>query len=136
MLYSCNRLNEEALTAIMRAAQEALQQSSLRVGTEHLLLALASAEKSIPAQALAEMKIDFAGLLKEMEKSPLNKELANLESPDSQLPGNAFLSRLCTVSGPDNKQLPFSELMITTLTKADNFSRYLAKKQSIPLIFF
>ncbi len=124
MLYSCNRLKEDAQTAIMRALAEALRQGSQRVGTEHLLLALVGEENSIPARALSAMKIDSTSLLKEMEKAPLNKDLAECESTASSVPGNSFLSRLCAVSGQDNKQLPFSDLMILTLTKADNFSRY------------
>ncbi len=128
MLHSCNSLEEDLQAAIMHAGQEAAHQGSTRTGTEHLLLALSAQENSIAAQALALMKIDRAGLAKELEKLIASKDYPNYEAADNALPGNTYLRQLsCKVKETD-KQLPFSDQVITAITRADLFSRYLGEE--------
>jgi len=129
MLHSCNRLKEDLQAVIAHAKQESMRQGSTRTGTEHLLLALSTQHNSAAAQALALMKIDQAALQKELEKIIASKDYLNYETADNALPGNTYLHRLSGKSKESSKQIPFSDQVITTITRADLFSRYLGDEE-------
>ena len=129
MLNSCNRLTEDLQVAILRAGFESERLGSKRTGTEHLLLALSAQQNSVAARALALMKIDQAAIQKELEKLIASKDYTNYESIDNALPGNAYLSRLSEKSKETGKQVPFSDQVIATITRADLFSRYLGNEE-------
>jgi ATP-dependent Clp protease ATP-binding subunit ClpA len=127
MLHSCNNLSEDLKTAIALAAEESARHNNTRTGTEHLLLGLSAQPEAPASLALALMKIDRDSLQKELEKLIAGKDYANYEAADNALPGNAYLHRLTVQAEGNGKVVPFSDELITTLTKADLFSRYLGE---------
>jgi len=128
MLDGCNEVNEDLRATIIRAGEDAFRHSSSRVGTEHLLLSLANEQNTIASAALASMKIDSATVQKEIEKLSSQKDFLDCESSRNEVPGNSVLSQLCFKSR-SSKQLPFSDGVIKTLAKADDFSRYLGQEE-------
>jgi len=128
MLHSCNRLSDDLQAVIVLAGQESARQGSTRTGTEHLLLALSAQPNGTAARALGLMKIDRASLQKELEKLITSKNYSSYEAADNSLPGNTYLRRLACQAEEGGKQLPFSDQLITTLTKADLFSCYLGEE--------
>ncbi len=128
MLDGCNDLNEDLKLLIVKSAAEAVRLGNTRVGTEHLLLSLAGEGTSVPAMALASMKVDAALLQKEIEKLALQKDFINCETSCNELPGNSVLSHMCFKS-KSAKSIPFSDQVIKALAKADDLSHYLGQEE-------
>ncbi len=128
MLDGCNDVNEDLKATIIRAAEDAYRFGSSRIGTEHLLLSLASEQNTIASAALDSMKIDALSVQQEIEKLGKQKEYINSELPHNEVPGNIALTRLC-FKNRSSKHLPFSDQAIRSLAKSDDFSHYLGQEE-------
>lgn len=131
MLDGCNDLNNELKSVLIKALEEARRMGSSRIGTDHLLMALAQSNGGLTSQALSSMKIEVKVLENEIRKLVSDKDFSACESGDNTLPGNSYLLHVC--AGDSNEQqIHFSDRVIESFTRADNLSHYLGDDEIAP----
>ncbi|QWT17920.1 ATP-dependent Clp protease ATP-binding subunit [Collinsella sp. zg1085] len=92
-----DRFTDRARRVMSMSKEEALSLGSSKVGTEHLLLALAKEETGIAAAALRELEITHEDILAELAKS-------GAAAPTAEMHGDTTGTETPTQAEPDNAQ--------------------------------
>ena len=71
-----DRFTDRARRVMSLAKEEALAQNSTKVGTEHLLLALAKEQEGIAAEALRSLEISYDDIMAQLKETRTTKSIS------------------------------------------------------------
>ena len=89
-----DRFTDRARKVMALAKEEALAQHSTKVGTEHLLLALAKEREGIAAEALCDLEISYEDILSQLTEM---RTTVPGEQPGAEAAKLAFTPRVIAV---------------------------------------
>ena len=119
-----DRFTDRARKVMSMAKEEAIALGSTKVGTEHLLLALAKEDTGIAGEALRELDITHDDVLGEMKGAAASGgEAASAEAsatPDDAASGDASAD---AASKPDTAKLAFTPAVIAVMEKSFRLAR-------------
>ena len=125
-----DRFTDRARKVMSMAKEEAIALGSTKVGTEHLLLALAKEDTGIAGEALRELDITHDDVLGEMKGAAASGgEAASAEAsatPDDAAGGDApadAASADDAASKPDTAKLAFTPAVIAVMEKSFRLAR-------------
>lgn len=125
-----DRFTDRARKVMSMAKEEAIALGSTKVGTEHLLLALAKEDTGIAGEALRELDITHDDVLGEMKGAAASGgEAASAEAsatPDDAASGDApadAASADDAASKPDTAKLAFTPAVIAVMEKSFRLAR-------------
>ncbi len=110
-----DRFTDRARRVMSLAKQEAVALSTTKVGTEHLLLALAKEQEGIAAEALRSLEISYEDILEQLTQGSADASTAEDAPADAADASNA------TAEG--EAKLAFTPAVITVMEKSFRLAR-------------